>query len=267
MQRTLGGESVLFQHSAICSEHSRQSIRWPSTHPYTPYKMSAATAPITYAPPILWAAARALISTIFALFGEPSAIAAQHTHRKSERTLLLKWLRAGEALMRHLLLIEAAAYAKPNTRPLLRAPRKRTRRLMTFEADKPEEWRVSFRCLLDRRRLAGGERCSGTSVAGEDAGAPRKRKRRLSREERWCSDYWPKPKFYSAWPLAERAEALLRAFNNPEAHAKRIARHLHATPHRARELTRHPPNLPHVIDHFDTLRDAAFTARRRFESG
>jgi len=43
--------------------------------------MSAATAPVAYAPPILWAAARALISTIFALFGEPSAIAAQYTHR------------------------------------------------------------------------------------------------------------------------------------------------------------------------------------------
>jgi hypothetical protein len=65
--------------------------------------MSAATAPVTYAP--LWAAARAL--NHFALFGEPSAIAAQHTHRQSERRLLLKWLRAGEALMRHLLLIEA----------------------------------------------------------------------------------------------------------------------------------------------------------------
>jgi hypothetical protein len=37
-----------------------------------------------------------LIATIFALFGGP--IAAQDTHRQSERQLLLKWLRAGEAL-------------------------------------------------------------------------------------------------------------------------------------------------------------------------
>ena len=70
--------------------------------------MPTAPAPITYAPPILWAAARVLTTTTFALFGEPSAIAAQHTHRKFERTPLLKWLRAGEALMRHLLLINAA---------------------------------------------------------------------------------------------------------------------------------------------------------------
>jgi hypothetical protein len=75
--------------------------------------MPTAPAPIINAPPILWAAARVLITTIFALFGEPARIAAQHTHRKAERTLLLKWLRAGEALMRHLLLIEAAREARP----------------------------------------------------------------------------------------------------------------------------------------------------------
>ncbi len=229
--------------------------------------MSAATAPTTYAPPILWAAARALISTIFALFGEPSAIAALHTHRQSERRLLLKWLRAGEALMRHLLLIEAAHYAKPNTRPLLRAPRKRTRRLMTFEAANPEDWRVSFRCLLDRPALrqAQGSRATNTDrgLSLSKAGG----RKRPSREERWCSDHWPKPKFYSAWPLAERAEAMLRAFNNPEPYARRLARRLHATPHRATSLTRHPPNLPHVIDEFPRLSEEALAARRRFESG
>lgn len=240
--------------------------------------MSAATAPVTHAPPILWAAARALITTIFALFGEPSAIAAQHTHRKAERTLLLKWLRAGEALMRHLLLIEAASHAKPNTRPLLRAPRKRTRRLMTFEADKPEAWRVSFRCLTPLPGRSAKREEPGPIVqhaaAGEwdrrvaaHAGPGSGRSKRLSREERWCAEYWPKPKFYSAWPLAERAEALLRAFNNPEPYARRLAARLHATPHRAAAVTRHPPNLPHVIDHFATLREAAETARRRFESG
>ena len=224
--------------------------------------MPSAPAPITYAPPILWAAARALITTIFALFGEPARIAAQHTHRQSERTLLLKWLRAGEALMRHLLLIEAAHYARPNTRPLLRASRKRARRLMTFEPDKPEAWRVSFR-NMDRRR----PRRPTPAPAGETPALNKKRKPRLSREERWCAEHRPRPKFYNAWPLAERAEAMLRAFNNPEPYAKRLAARLHATPHRARELTRHPPNLPHVIDDFETLQTEAHTARRRFESG
>ena len=221
-----------------------------------------------------------MISTIFALFGGPSAIAAQHTHRKSERTLLLKWLRAGEALMRHLLLIEAAHYAKPNTRPLLRPRRTRVRRMMSFEADKPEEWRVSFRRLTPLPGRSAKREEPGPIVqhAAADAWAPDRRvlthagpgsgrSKRLSREERWCAEYWPKPKFYSAWPLAERAEALLRAFNNPEPCARRLAARLHATPHRAASLTRHPEYLPHVIDHFATLREAAETARRRFESG
>ena len=213
--------------------------------------MPTATAPITYAPPILWAAARVLITTIFSLFGEPSRIAAQHTHRKSERTLLLKWLRAGEAFMRHLLLIEAATFARPNTRPLRRLhklpSRKRTRRLMTFEADKPEAWRVSFRCLLERRRLAGVGRRRRTSLAGEDVGAPRR--------------------FYSAWPLAERAEALLRAFNNPEPYAKRLAMRLYATPSRAAALTQHPPDFPNMVEDFPRLQSEAHAARERIESG
>jgi hypothetical protein len=61
----------------------------------------------------------------------------------------------------------------------------------------------------------------------------------------------------------------VRAFNNPEAYAKRLARRLHATPHRAASLTRHPPNLPHVIapDEFAALRNQGVIARRRFESG
>lgn len=249
--------------------------------------MSAPTPIITHAPPLLWAAARALITTIFALFGDPAHIAWQHTHRQSERALLLKWLRAGEALMRHLLLIEAAHYAKPNTRPLLREPRTRVRRLVTFEADKPEAWRVSFRCFSSparggsvsaQRAMAmgaqqaqlsnDGARVAPSVARGDTSPVTGGGKHgRLSREERWCSEYWPKPKFYSAWPLALRAEAMLRAFNNPEAYAKRLARRLHATPHRAAQMTRYPPNLPHVIDDFDILSEHARTARRRFESG
>lgn len=223
-----------------------------------------ANAPLTHAPPLLWQAARVLIETIFALFGTPEEIAAQHTHTGKQRTLLLIWLRAGEAMLRHLLLIEAAHVAKPNTRPLLRERRKRTRRLMHFTAEKPEDWRVSFRSLHSSPARGGSAARRSRKAKGD---VTRKPYVRLSREERWCADYWPKPKFYSAWPLAERAEAMLRAFNNPEAYALRLARRLHATPHRAVELTRHPPNLPRAIDDFDMLRDAAVVARRRFESG
>ncbi len=165
--------------------------------------------------------------------------------------------------MRHLLLIEAAHYAKPNTRPLLRERRARVRRLVTFEADNPEAWRVSFRCFLGDTHARTGRRQSDPPVRRACV-SPRKRR---SREERWCAGYSPKLKFYSAWPLALRAEAMLRAFNNPELYARRLAARLHATPHRAASLTRHPPNLPHVIDDFVTLREHASIARRRFESG
>jgi len=71
----------------------------------------------------------------------------------------------------------------------------------------------------------------------------------------------------TAWPLAERAEALLRAFNNPAPYAKRLARRLHTAPQRAAQLTRHPPNLPHIVDDFPLLAAEAEASRRRFESG
>lgn len=54
--------------------------------------------------------------------------------------------------------------------------------------------------------------------------------------------------FRSAWPLAERYEALLRVLNNPLAYARRLARALHATPHRAAELLRAPPEIERHID-------------------
>ncbi len=221
-------------------------------------------APIRHAPPLLWAAARVLIGTIFALFGDPSHIAWQHTHRKAERTLLLKWLRAGEALMRHLLLIEASHSARPNTRPLLYATRpKRVRRLMTFTPDKPEDWRVSFRCL------------SGIGSRGSVVGRPNRsptpdnRTPILDRRDRWHQARWPKQTFHSAWPLAERAEAMLRAFNNPEPYARRLARRLHATPHRSVELVRDQWRFEHLIAEpaFIAVRQSTTTARRRLESG
>jgi hypothetical protein len=174
-------------------------------------------APTRTAPRALWLIAQTFLNTLFALFGPPEAIAFQHTHTRQQRALLLPWLRAGEALMRRLLLLEASAFPKPNTRPLLgRTCAKRVRKLVGFDDDKPETWRVSFECFApaDRRLPAGKKKCR------QDAGGPRR--------------------FTSAWPLAERYEALIRVFNNPAPFAKRLAARLHATPHRIRELMRLP---------------------------
>jgi len=65
------------------------------------------------------------------------------------------------------------------------------------------------------------------------------------------------PSFHSAWPAAERYEALLRAFNDPAPYARRLAKRLHATPHRRSELLRAPPDARHKISGFDALTEAA----------
>jgi hypothetical protein len=59
------------------------------------------------------------------------------------------------------------------------------------------------------------------------------------------------PRFYSAWPLAERYEALVRAFNNPAPFARRLARRLIATPKRLATLLRAPPEAHDRVDDFD----------------
>lgn len=219
--------------------------------------MSAASAPITFAPPPLWAIARAFIVTFFALFGSPQELAEKHTLTGKDYRLTLDWLRAGETLLRRLLLIEAAHHDKPNVRPLLRERRARARKLMSFTPDQPEAWRVSFRMFVSSRRTPRPPR------------AKRPGKPRLSREERVCSENWPRPTLHSTWPLAERVEAMLRVFNDPEPYAKRLARRLHATPHRVRALLRHPASAPGLIgpESFAATVAPCDAARRRFEPG
>lgn len=210
------------------------------------------SSPVTHAPRSLWEAAHALIVTIFNLFGAPEAIAARHTLQRKERSLILDWLRAGEAMVRHLLLIEASHLPRVAP-PCKRAPRPRARKLVSFEDDQPETWRVSFRCFVSSyRRLPAG-------IARKPA--------RCAAYQAPCRLQAGGPRLYSAWPLAERAEAMLRAFNNPEPYAKRLARRLHAAPARAAALTRHPPNLPNLIDHFALLSIETRSSRERFESG
>src|SRR5262249_46017361 len=157
---------------------------------------------------------------LHALFGAPEDVAAQHTLTRAAHKLMASWLRAGEALMRRLLLIEASLCARPNTRPFVaRALRTRVRRAIGFTADDPQAWRVSFRVLVgdtdacaafDKLRqapslssaslsLSKGARANRTSCRLEAGGSRRP---------------------LSAWPLAERYEALVRAFNDPRAIAR-----------------------------------------------
>jgi hypothetical protein len=188
-----------------------------------------------HAPRALWLIAQNFLNTLYSLFGDPERIAFQHTLTKAAHHLLASWIRCGEALMRRLLLIEAAAYPKPNTPPLLRPTRKRARKLIGFDDDKPETWRVSFRCFASPARAKR---------------APAKAK--------------PARRFASAWPLAERYEALIRVFNAPAPYAQRLAKRLHALKHRLAEILRAAPEAEHRIERFEALTHAA-AARWRLD--
>ena len=175
------------------------------------------------APLDLWREAETLLHQLFTLFGPPEQIAFQHTLTAKAYKLLSKWLRGAEALLRQLLLIEAAAltpgdtHASPVVAPISPAGLGACvspETLREFWPDKPEDWRVSFSVLMDRRRPAGQHSAS-------------RRGRRRSMEAK---------RFFSAWPLAERAEALLRVFNNPAPYAKRLARKLFAQPERVEPI-------------------------------
>jgi hypothetical protein len=199
-------------------------------------------APSHAAPIALWRAARELICTIFNLFGEPEEIAADHTLTAKTYHLLLSWLRTGEAMLRHLIFIEAAALNPVSCGPPAssRHSSKRERKLMEFFADKPESWRVTFRCF------------SSSPVHGGSVIAPCAMTKGASAVPSVAfGDTSPArgggKQFYDAWPLAERAEALLRAFNDPAPYAKRLARRLRAAPSRARAVLPHCENLIHRI--------------------
>lgn len=251
----------------------------------------ASPAPIRLAPPALWRIASAFVRTLHALFGAPERVAFLHTLPSKTHGLMSSWLRVGEAMMRRLILIEAAAYPKPNARPLLpRFPRKRARKAMSFEADRPQEWRVSFRCFareprtLQRRASNAGAAClerlrqlgalpgEAIFICREERDCltqarsrtvrrrtARRHAARIRAQDRfWVheDDLYP-PVFRAAWPLAERYEALLRAFNDPIPHARRVAARLHATPHRLSEVLRAPPEAHARVKNFDAFRRRA----------
>ena len=206
--------------------------------------MSLAPAPHV-APLELWRIARAFITTLFNLFGAPGEIAAGEFVTPKTHALIRTWLRAGEAFLRRLLLIEATAFTPNNLNATLgRRKSRRVRKLCTFTADKPEQWRVSFRCFVSPK-LAHQE--------------PRRKVERKGEPTR----------FYSAWPLAERAEALLRAFNNPAPYAQRLANQLYQRPHRARLLLAYPSDAPNYVgdEAFSESQPLAEAAVRRIDPG
>jgi len=217
---------------------------------------SSEAASARQAPLKLWRVAQAFLATLYVLFGAPEDVAARHTLTLKAHSFMAGWLRCAEALLRRLLVLEAAAYPKPNTRPVLKPRQKRTRKLMGFDADAPEQWRVTFHCFASPRAARARLVRFG----------PPKPRKRIPREERWHQMHWKPTALRSAWPLAERYEALLRVFNNPAAYARRLAQRLHATPHRLCEPMRAPPEAAHRVDLFEDLGERVRAAWRPYLS-
>jgi hypothetical protein len=186
-----------------------------------------------YVPITLWRVASRLMLTLFNLFGEPDALAHQHSIGAKDYKLACNWLRTVEALFRKLLFIEASYYVGEVTPPKPRVKRPRARREMAFFPDQPDAWRVTFRTM---ERGPARPRQSGRSHR-----APLK--------------------FYSAWPLAERFEALLRVHNNPAPYAKRLARRLNAEI--VPDILKAPPELQHRTDLEPYVEIEALCAERR----
>lgn len=185
------------------------------------------------APLDLWRIAQNFLCELYMLFGGPDDVARRRMLTRDEHALTLSWLRAGEALLRRLLLLEAAAIdVLPAARP--RRPRKRQRRLVSFLLDDPESWRVSFRATERNRRRVRSK-----------AKTPAK-PRTLD------------PRFFSAWSLAERYQALIRVFNEPAPYARRLARRLRVEPRCADRLLITPTGAENLIGLESFLRvDAA----------
>lgn len=197
-----------------------------------------------FAPIALWRVASHLLATLFNLFGEPQALAHQHSISAKDHKLALNWLRCVEALFRKLLLIEASHYENglSQTKPRMRGKRKR--RMMTFFPDDADAWRATFRCIAHGRPRPRSSMQTQAPASTKPGGTVR-------------------VPYHSAWPIAERFEALLRVHNDPTAYAKRLARRLYANPQRIADMLREPPELRNRIDAEPYAEIAALSERQR----
>jgi len=187
----------------------------------------------------------AFIVTLFNLFGAPDRVARQGVLTRAQHALMLSWLRAGEAMLRRLLLIEARALQLTPVAPRMRVRKPRTTHPHAFDADSPETWRVSFRCTY--RRLPAG------SVARNAKQSPPVRGRRYA----------------NAWPIAERMEAMLHVYNDPATRARSLARWLTRHDDRALELIEAPEEAARLFgeDPFQAAEHLAEAALKRNPDG
>lgn len=197
------------------------------------------------APLALWRAMGAFLAMLFNLIGAPERIANLGVLTRPERQLMLSWLRAGEAMLRRLLLIEAKALRLAPPKPsIARVRKQRVRHPHAFSPDGPEFWRVSFRCAgpMQHQRPAGQRR----SVASNTSA-----------------------RVYNAWPIAERLEAMLRVHNDPTARVRSLARWLQRHPERETHLLEAPEDAPTLFgrESFDRAGELAAETPKPPDSG
>ncbi len=184
------------------------------------------------APRAFWLLAQSILNTLYNLFGEPQDIAQQGWVSRQSHALMARWIRSAEALLRRLLLLEAAALKLPPAPVSRRAPRVRTRRLHEFYPEDPQTWRVSLRCSAPQSRRRGGRTSRGGGALSD------------------------------AFVLALRYEALLRAYNDPAPYAHRLARRLARTPAVTQAvLTPHADAVHLLGDEYCALDAAAHAVR------
>lgn len=201
--------------------------------------------------PGLWETARWFMRWLVALCGNPCAlVAVRHLSRRERRNVRF-WLRPVEAMVRRLLIAEAAQIAQTLKPAPERTGRKGRRPVPGLSRGAPARpdpedstsWQVRF--------SVGGHSRAGASTArnrfhprvaslGSDAdvlalarlalSAEQHRYRRHLAEalstERQEHLSVPLRPAENPWPLARRIEALIRVLENPIPHARRLARRL-----------------------------------------
>ena len=167
-------------------------------------------------PPALWDAARYALRWLVNLFGSPAEMAGLEVLAPRERMDVLGWLRPLEALVRALLVIRAAEMPAPIRRtPRAKRSPPRSRQMVEHDPDKPESWRVSFRAVPAPPGLGSGR-------------------------------YAPGAELPSAWPLAERLEAVIRVLENPDPFARRLVGRLRAEPGQSPRILCPPPDRKQI---------------------
>lgn len=160
----------------------------------------------------LWRTLRDYIVSAFYILGSPLDLAERAWVRIAQYNGYNSWLFRCEELFRRLLFVDALKLAGNTHAPVppakQDAPRSvRVSHLEAFDTEHPESWRVSFQ------------------LNSNGPPAPRRQAAKRNASVDWNTTA-------CVYPLARRLEALVRAFNDPDRHVRRMARLLRK--HRAR---------------------------------